>query len=124
MLKFKLKYFNLIILLLFFATIIFNVSYANDGNSIVDYFANPTPQELDTMKMRDVLFTILQTLGFALAIIITLITAIKFLIATPQQKAALKDKLWLIVVGIIILAGGIPLLQLIVNVLWGARDKI
>ena len=105
---YKLAIFSLVVFLMF------NVSNATE---IKDYFINATAHDLDFSDMRDTIFTILTYIGYAAAVCVTLITGVQFLTANSQKRAMLKEKLWLIVLGILVLVAGVPALQFIANIL-------
>ena len=87
------------------------------ASSIRDYFVGGTTNSLNFGNMKNTIYGILTWTGYFLAICVILITGVQFLTANSQKKAQLKEKLWLIVLGVAVLAGGIPLLQLIANLI-------
>jgi len=70
-----------------------------------------------TTDMRQTLLSVLTYVGYALAVVVLLITAVQFIIGNPAQRAKLKEKLWLILFGVVILAAGLPILQLIADIM-------
>lgn len=102
--------------------ITFNPGYAS---TIKDYFLTGGTGDLNSFSnLLNNLITTLKWIGYFLAICVTLITGIQFLTASPQKKAMLKEKLWLIVLGVILLAAGIPLLQIIANAIQNMANML
>lgn len=103
-------------------SIAFYITFANTfpmafASDIKEWFSKPPSDEVNIAKVQNTAFSILTYIGFAAAVCVTLFTGIQFLTANPQKKAQLKEKLWLIVIGICILAGGIPVLQVIADII-------
>lgn len=117
------------IISIFFILIIvlFNFSYAIDyheiSQEIENHFVNGTTNDssFNPVALRDNLLGILKYIGYGLAICVILITGIQFLTANAQKKAQLKEKLWYIAIGVIILAGGIPMYETIRDALMSLR---
>lgn len=116
----KLKLF---IILAITTLIIFTPGYASN---IKEYFTEGNFKDLQNIgTLSSTIITTLKWIGYFLAICVTLATAIQFFTATSQKRAQLKEKLWLIVLGIAILAGGIPLLNVLLNLIETlARDNL
>ena len=82
------------------------------GENILNYFKNATANELDFSTITSTLWNTFLWIGYAAAIILLLVTGIQFLVATPQKKAQLKDRLWLIFIGIIMLVATTSILNI------------
>ncbi len=100
--------------------IITNFSYVyaagTPGETIKSYFWQGTNKNVDAGQstfnpsdLRNQILGVLTVIGYGLAICVILITGIQFLTANAQKKAQLKEKLWLIAIGVLILAAGIPI---------------
>ena len=114
------------ILSIFFILIIvlFNFSYAETpGEFIIGYFEHGTNSEtsLNPAALGSSILGILTYIGYCLAICVILITGLQFLTANSQKKAQLKEKLWLIAIGVIILAAGVPIYETIFKALMKLR---
>lgn len=122
MIKFKIKYFVCICL----ATLLnLNTSLAlGTGDNILNYFKNATANELDFSNITGTLWKAFIWIGYAAAIIILLVTGIQFLIATPQKKAQLKERLWLVFVGVIILIGATSILNIFYTIGQKAAEAV
>ena len=103
-----------------------NISYAVDKNKIYTYFydepSNTAPP--NTVNLSATLINMLTWLGYIIAICIVLVTSIQFLTANAQKKAQLKDKLWLIVLGVILVAGAVPIFNIIAGALYDVGRTI
>lgn len=117
------------IISIFFILIIvlFNFSYAIDyheiSQEIENHFINGTTNDssFNPETLRDNILVILECIGYFLAVCVILVTGIQFLTANAQKKAQLKEKLWFIAIGVIILAGGIPMYEAIRDALMKLR---
>ena len=101
--------------------LILDTAYAS---KISDYFRNGTTHDIDPTSIRDTIFGIMTYIGWGLAICVVLIVGIQFLTANTQKKAQLKEKLWMILLAIIILGGGMPLFRFFCNAFNGLRADI
>jgi len=110
----KLKFFALIVV---FVLTICSFSFAVETGTIPKYFASADHGTFSTQRIMNVIFSILTYVGYILAVILVAYTGIGFLIATPATKAKLKEKLWLILLGVVLLVAGIPLLNIVLNIL-------
>lgn len=93
-----------------------------NASEIGNYFRNFTAKDIDPTSLRDTIFYILTTIGIVAAAIVIMLVAIQFLTANAQKKALLKEKLWLIAIGVFILAGGFPLYEIIRSIVLDFRD--
>jgi len=106
----------------FFNVIFFNLitSVYATGNAekIKNYFINGTTHEPNFNSLGNTIFTLFMVFGYAIALCMVVVTGLKFLTANGQQRAQLKEKLWLIVLGVAVLVAGIPALSLIANLMY------
>ena len=118
------------VLSIFFILIIVlsNFSYATDYHEIAqkieEHFTNGTtnPSSLNPISLGNKILGVLTYIGYGLAVCVILITGIQFLTANAQKKAQLKEKLWLIAIGVFILAAGIPIYTTIRAILMTLRN--
>lgn len=101
--------------------ILFDFTYAS---KIYNYFYNNSAHRLDPISFGSTVFTILRWFGYAAAVCVTLIVGIQFMTASSQKKAQLKEKLWLIGVSVLLLAAGVPLLQIVFDMIMQLRKNI
>ena len=120
MVKLK-KKISIILIAVLFVSIIFNFSFAIDTGRIRDEFSTASSAGIRTEEMKNTIFTILT---HACAVLLTLSTGIGFVIATPGQKAKLKEKLWLICAGVFLLVAGIPIVKAIADIFDSIGDKL
>lgn len=91
---------------------------APTGQTIYDYFVNGTAKsDLNFTDITNNLLGTIVWIGYAAAVCVILIIGIQFLIATPQKKAQLKEKLWFILVGVIILVAGVTILNVVSTIM-------
>ena len=89
--------------------VLFNFSYADTpGKIIKGYFVDGSNNDssFNPDALEKNIVDIFTFIGYGLAVCVVMITGIQFLTANAQKKAQLKEKLWLILIGVIILAGG------------------
>lgn len=109
---------------LIFAFFLLDKSYALDTGAIRNHFTQPNNFTPNPVTFTNTILGIIQWIGFALAICVTLATGIGFLTADARKKALLKDKLWLIVAGILLLAGTVPILTVVIRFLEAVRNEL
>ena len=105
----------------------FNITLATTvtGQSIYDYYKNANVKsDLDFSDATNNLLGILVWIGYAVAICVLLVTGIQFMVATPQKKAQLKEKLWIILLGVIMLVGGVTILNVVTTIFQEAASAI
>ena len=115
------KLYIKIFLLLICTLSIFSTSYASN---IGDYFKYADAHDIDPTSMKNQILGTLTYFGWGLAICVIIFVGIQFLTASTQKKAQLKEKLWLIILGIVILAGGVPLFRVFWNIFHEFRGDI
>ena len=97
---------------------IFTSAYAVDTNLIRNYFYNGSTGDLNNIEgLKVSVYSILICIGYCLAACVGVVTGLQFLTANAQKKAQLKEKLWLILLGILVLAAGGHILQLLADVI-------
>ena len=104
---------------LFIALIILVTPCMAEDSNIRKYFTGGTTENLDFTKMANEIAGTLMWIGYGLAICVITITGIQFLTASPQKKAMLKSKLWLIALAVIIFAAGVPAFVAILKIFNG-----
>lgn len=83
-------------------------SYAT-GTAIKSYFEHPN----STLKFENIssqIYVALRTFGLVLAICILVTISISYMVATPNKRAVLKERLVYYVAGVVFLIGGIGFL--------------
>ena len=53
---------------------------------------------------------IIQTVGYVVAVVMVLVFGIKWMMATPQKKQELKERMWSLAIGVVLLIGGVTIL--------------
>lgn len=56
---------------------------------------------------------IIKAVGLVIAVAMVFVYAIKWMMATPQKKQELKERLWYLAIGVVLLIGGPAILDLI-----------
>lgn len=113
--KFNSKFWAVI-----FTTAILNIHTAlgvGEGNGIRDYFATPTSKGLNFTNITNNILGTIIWIGYAIAVCVVLIMGIQFLMANAQKRAMLKEKLWLVFIGLVILVAGLPIIKLAINLI-------
>lgn len=66
-------------------------------------------------NVSDMILGIVQIIGVAVAVIMLVVLAIKYLSAAPGEKAEIKKSAFIYVIGALLLFGGVAFLQIIQN---------
>ena len=61
-------------------------------------------------KLGGTVISVIQTIGYIVAVAMVLIVGIQWLIGTPAKKQELKGRMWNLVIGAVLVAGGVTLL--------------
>lgn len=115
--KFKKVLFSIVVSLF----VMVDFTYAS---RIYNYFANNVTNSLNPNTFGSSILTLLKWFGYVAAIFVILFTGIQYLTATPQKRAQLKEKLWLIVTAIIILVAGVSLYETFFDLIMEIRRSI
>ena len=110
------KIMTIALMAVMISTCLSNVVLAGDPMSM----EIPTGSAGDTSaKFNDILNIVLgivQVIGIAIAVIMLIVLAIKYISAAPSDKADIKKSVWVYVVGAIVLFGAAGILQIIKGV--------
>ena len=68
--------------------------------------------------------SVIQTLGYVIAVVMVLVLAIQWLIGTPAKKQELKGKMWNILIGAVLLIAGVTILGAIADFADGAKGQL
>ena len=113
------KKFNCVLVAIVFTLIIFNFSFAAvSGAEIYEEFTKPPSGVTSTKAVTQTILGVLSYFGYAAAAVLILYTGIGYLTSTPATKAKLKERLWLIITGVVMLAGLIPMLNFVTNLFY------
>lgn len=108
------KFFKVLSLVLVLTLVLLAPTFAVDvkdlnnggGNTVVDNLA---------VSVGGTVTGILKTIGLIVAAIVVLWLAIQWMLAQPAKKAELKGRMWSILIGLILLVGGLTILDFIVK---------
>jgi len=64
-------------------------------------------------KFIGIAITVLQWVGYAVAVIMILWLGVQWMLAQPAKKAELKGKMWSMAIGILLLVGGVTILDIV-----------
>ena len=65
--------------------------------------------------------TVIQWVGYAVAVIMILWLGVQWMLAQPAKKAELKGKMWSMAVGIVLLVAGVSILKVVWNIAESAK---
>jgi len=57
---------------------------------------------------------LLQWVGYAVAVVLIITLGVQWMLAQPSKKAELKSKMWSMAIGILLLVGGVT----VINIVW------
>ena len=111
------------ILIVFITIFNVNICYASDVSDVItgaDSFINAADlsKKTDESKLIDtsnMIYKILTVLGISMAVIISGILGIKFMIGSVEEKAQVKDQLVPFVIGCIVIFGAFSIWKVAVN---------
>ena len=109
------KIFAMMLVVVMVVGMFSTVAYAGPFNDQLN--KGTANQDLDG-KINDAgatAISITKTVGLIMAIVMIFIYAIKWMMATPQKKQELKERLWYLAIGVVLLVGGPFLLDWIAN---------
>ncbi len=66
-------------------------------------------------EILNIILGVVQVIGIAIAVIMLVVLAIKYVSAAPSDKADIKKSVWVYVVGAVVLFGASGILQIIKN---------
>lgn len=79
----------------------------------VSVVSNPTPTGVSTLfTVGNTILSILQTIGAGVAIIATLVLAMKYMYSAPEDKATIKKQLIPFIIGGVLVFGATSLVKL------------
>lgn len=96
---------------LFVLCLLFIFNSTAFASSIYDYFSGSGKSNVDMETVTSNVYTILYTFGIILAVCILVTIAISYMVATPNKKAQLKERLIYYFAGVIFLVGGLAFLR-------------
>ena len=105
------KIANILIIIMFLASI-FKNTYAVDPTSIVGN--GPTYQGTGILtNLGNTILGIIQAIGAGVAVIATLVLAIRYMYSAPDEKAEIKKKLIPFIIGGVLVFGATTLAKLV-----------
>ncbi len=96
---------------LFVLCLLFIFSSTSLANGIKTYFSSGGKSNVDMETVTSNVYTILYTFGIILAVCILVTIAISYMVATPNKRAMLKERLIYYFAGVIFLVGGLAFLR-------------
>lgn len=103
-------------LILVSVLLIANVTFASDVGNFINGLTGTTPEGDVSSKIEGAsgqILTTVQLVGAAVAVIMLMVVAIKYFSAAPGEKAELKKKLVVYVVGAVILFAATGIIQIV-----------
>lgn len=92
-----------------FSTVAFAATNFNDVmNKANGADAGQVGTALDNLGGQAV--KIVQSVGYIVAVVMVLVFGIKWMMATPQKKQELKDRMWNLAIGVVLLVAGVSIL--------------
>ncbi len=86
-----------------------------------------TTGEADLSGLDGLVGTIIQIItyiGYAIAVVMILWLGVQWILATPSKKAELKGKMWSMAIGIVLLVGGVSVLNFVWNLAEQGKETI
>ena len=86
------------------------------GNNFINSGNNTAVNENVLKDTSNILFKILTTLGISIAVIMTGVLGIKFMLGSVEEKAEVQEKLIILVIGCIVVFGAFSIWSIVVNI--------
>lgn len=115
------KIFAMMLVVVMVVGMFSTVAFAAGNNPFEAAMTEATTQAQDTevnSAIKEVggqAIKIIQAVGYIVAVVMVLIFGIKWMMATPQKKQELKDRMWNLAIGVILLVGGVSILGWVSN---------
>ena len=100
---------RLLLFMLCYLLIFNSTAFASD---IKEYFSNSGKSTIDMEAVTSGAYSLLYTIGAMLAVCILVTIAISYMVATPNKRALLKERLIYYFAGVIFLVGGLAFLRI------------
>ena len=120
------KVWKILSLVLVFALVMAPVALAAKSGTPFDVSGEQTQDVIPEggVALVGTIIGILQWVGYAVAIVMILWLGIQWMLAQPAKKAELKGKMWSMAIGIILLVGGVTILNFVWGVANSGADKL
>ena len=109
------KLFAFVVIFLVCLLFIFNSYSFASGINIRNYFIansnNISQNILDIKETSANVYSVLKIVGIIIALCMMLYMAISYMIATPNKRAQLKERLFIFLIGVIFLMAGVAFLD-------------
>ena len=109
------KIFAMMLVVVMVVGMFSTVAFAAPVNSFTDAAGLTNQDNTDiTTKVSasgGTAISVIKTVGFIIAIVMVFMYAIKWMMATPQKKQELKERLWYLAIGVVLLIGGPQILE-------------
>jgi len=111
------KLFKIFSLVLVMSLAIMPLAFATTATNGVPFTAQADNQ-VDLGIVEDATGMAMQVLtfvGYGIAVVMILWLGVQWILATPAKKAELKGKMWSMAIGILLLVGGVTILNAVYN---------
>lgn len=118
----RIRVLTIVLISIFILMFGFNTSYASDIGDIfngANNFVNAAGEEVDKDKVKpvsDAIYKILMALGISIAVIMSGILGIKFMIGSVEEKAKVQEQLIPYVIGCVVIFGAFTIWSIVVNI--------
>lgn len=100
-------------LFLVMAMVISPIALASGFDSIQTNQSNEITEV--TTNVLSSVASVIQVVGYGVAVIMVIWLGVQYLIATPAKKAELKQKLWFMAIGVVLIVGGVTILKIVAD---------
>lgn len=92
-----------------------SVCFARVDVNLGDFEGDPGEARDPIMNVSNLVLGVAQVIGVAVAVVMLVVLAIKYISAAPAEKADIKKSAFIYVVGALLLFGGVAVLSIIQN---------
>lgn len=110
------KILNIILIVIMFSIIISNISLASSAIGLYNGTNPGTDGKTEIQKIINTAISVVQVVGIFVAIVMLIFLGIKYMVASPGDRAEIKKHATVYVIGAVVMFGAAGILQLIKDV--------
>lgn len=112
------KYLKVMLVLVVALTMLCTVAFAGPFSDALGGTDMGTGTEMTkhVNKIGGSFISVIQTIGYIVAVVMVLYVGIQWLIGTPAKKQELKGRMVSLVIGAVLIAGGVTILDWVANI--------
>jgi hypothetical protein len=111
------KYLKVMLILVVALSLMSTVAFAGPFTTAMNNTTGEGAQMTTHVnKIGGSIISVIQTIGYIVAVVMVLYVGIQWLIGTPAKKQELKGRMWSLIIGAILIAGGVTILDWVAQI--------